>query len=76
MITHLILKIKLIPWSFLAFLGKAVVHEQNSDTWEFGKGALSELRFCGVAVLLCCSRKGERGKTQMPNDKYLITNTE
>jgi hypothetical protein len=27
--------------SFLTFLGKAVVHEQNSDTWEFGKGALS-----------------------------------
>jgi hypothetical protein len=27
--------------SFLTFLGKAVVHEQNSGTWEFGKGALS-----------------------------------
>jgi len=31
--------------------GKTLVHEQNADTWEFGKGALSELRFCGVAVL-------------------------
>jgi len=29
---------------------KAVVHGQNSDTWEFGKGALSKVRFCGVAV--------------------------
>jgi len=48
--------------SFLTFLGKAVVHEQNSDTWEFGKGALSELRFCGVAVLLCCSRKEVGGR--------------
>jgi len=27
-----------------------IVHERNSGTWEFGKGALSELRFCGVAV--------------------------
>jgi len=27
--------------SFLTFLGKAVAHEQHSDTWEFGKGALS-----------------------------------
>jgi len=24
---------------------------RNFDTWEFGKGDLSELRFCGVAVL-------------------------
>jgi hypothetical protein len=37
--------------SFLNFLENSVVHEQNLDTWEFGKGALSELRFCGVAVL-------------------------
>jgi len=27
--------------SFLTFLGKAVVHKQNPDTWDFGKGALS-----------------------------------
>jgi hypothetical protein len=27
--------------SFLNFVEKAVVHEQNLDTWEFGKGALS-----------------------------------
>jgi hypothetical protein len=37
-------------WSFRTFLGKAVLNGQNSDIWEFGKGALSELRFCGVAV--------------------------
>jgi len=36
--------------SFLTFLGKAVVHGQNSDIWEFGKGALSELRCCSAAV--------------------------
>jgi hypothetical protein len=28
-----------------------IVHERNSDTWDFGKADLSELRFCGVAVL-------------------------
>jgi hypothetical protein len=31
-------------------LGNAVVYEQNSGTWEFAKGALRELRFCGAAV--------------------------
>jgi len=40
----------------LNFVEKAVVHERNADAWEFGKGALSELRFCGVAVL-----QSERG---------------
>jgi len=35
---------------FRDFLRNTVVHERNSDTWEFGKGALSELRLCGVAV--------------------------
>jgi len=35
---------------FPDFLGKAVVHGQNLDISEFGKGALSELRLCGVAV--------------------------
>jgi len=35
---------------FPDFLDHMVVHEQNSDTWEFGKGALSELRSCSVAV--------------------------
>ena len=42
---------------FPDFWGNTVVHERNSDPWEFGKGALSELRFCGVAVL-----QSERGK--------------
>jgi hypothetical protein len=42
---------------FLNFPEKGVVHEQNLDTWEFGKGALSEFRFCGVTVL-----QSERGK--------------
>jgi hypothetical protein len=36
--------------SFLNFLENSVVHEGNVDTWEFGRGALSELRFCGVTV--------------------------
>jgi hypothetical protein len=27
--------------SFFNLVGKTVVHERNSDTWEFGKGALS-----------------------------------
>jgi hypothetical protein len=27
--------------SFLNFLENSVVHERNSDSWEFGKGALS-----------------------------------
>ena len=37
-------------------MGNAVVHEQNSDIWEFGEGALSELRVCGIAVLQCCGQ--------------------
>ena len=41
---------------FPRFLGNIVVHERNLDTWEFEKGALSELRFCGVAVLQCCGQ--------------------
>jgi hypothetical protein len=36
--------------SSLNFFEKGVGHEQDLDGWEFGKGALSELRFCGVAV--------------------------
>ncbi len=28
----------------------------HSCIWDFGKGALSELRFCGVVVLQCCGR--------------------
>jgi hypothetical protein len=30
----------LVYRSFLNFLEKGVVHKQNLDTWEFGKGAL------------------------------------
>jgi len=47
--------------SFLTFLGKAVVHEQNSDTWEFGKGAPS-VKLYSVAVLQCCGVAAGRGK--------------
>jgi hypothetical protein len=36
---------------FPEFLDMPVVNGQNYDIWEFGKGALSELGFCGVAVL-------------------------
>jgi hypothetical protein len=42
---------------FPELVENSVVHERNSDSWEFGKGALSKLRFCGVAVL-----QSERGK--------------
>jgi len=42
--------------SFLNFVENSVVHEQNLDTWEFGKGALSELQFRGVAVQQCCGQ--------------------
>jgi len=42
--------------SFLSFLGKAVVNGQNSDIWEFGKGALSA-QIQSLAVL-----QSERGK--------------
>jgi hypothetical protein len=60
--------------SLLNFLEKAVVHERNSDTWEFGKGALSATFHC-AAVLQCCSRKGVRGSRleaegEMSNDKW------
>jgi len=70
--------------SFRTFLGKAVVHEQNADTWECGKGALSELRFCGVAVGKRLEAEGERSndqwempnvKAQMPKGKTQMTNT-
>ncbi len=44
---------------FPDFLVKVLVHGQNLDICEFGKGALSELRFCGVAVL-----RSERGKAE------------
>jgi len=54
--------------SFLTFLGKAVVHERNSDAWEFGKGASSELRFCGVAVLQ--SGRGQRLEAESKNVKW------
>ena len=40
------------------------VQEGNSDGWEFAKEALSELRFCGVAVQQCCGRKSERWKAK------------
>jgi hypothetical protein len=41
---------------FLDFFERnTIVLGRNSDTWEFGKGALSGFRFCGVAVLQCCS---------------------
>jgi hypothetical protein len=36
---------------FPDILGKAGVNGQNSDLWGFGKGALNELPFYGVAVL-------------------------
>ena len=36
--------------SFLNFVENSVVHERNSDTWEFGKGALS-VKLYGVTVL-------------------------
>jgi hypothetical protein len=71
-------------WSFRTFLVKVVVHEKNSTTWEFGKGALSELQCCGVAIGKSLEAEGEmpnvkaqmpKAKTQMTNHKYLITNT-
>jgi len=59
--------------NLLNVLEKAVVRERNSDTWEFGKGALSATFHC-AAVLQCWSRKGERGSRlevegEMTNDK-------
>jgi hypothetical protein len=50
--------------SFPNCVENTVVHEQNLDTWEFGKGALSKLRFCGVAVQQCCGWKRGRGSRQ------------
>ena len=62
--------------SFLNFVEKAVVHEQNLDTWKFGKGALSGKSW-GVAVLQSCGAAVEKGKEsrrleaeeEMSNDK-------
>jgi hypothetical protein len=57
-------------------LGKAVVHEQNSDTWEFGKGALS-VKLYSVAVLQCCGVAVGRGKEVRgwrQKEKYQMTN--
>jgi len=45
-----------IAKSFLDFVGNTSVHERNSDTWEFGKGALSA-NSSSLAVL-----QSERGK--------------
>jgi hypothetical protein len=47
--------------SFLNVVENTVVHEQNLDTWEFGKEALSELRFCGLAVLQWCGQGKAEG---------------
>ena len=66
--------------SFLNLVEKAVAHEGDSDTWEFGKAALSELRFCGLAVKrgkrlevggwrLEAEGKISNVKAQMPNGK-------
>jgi hypothetical protein len=57
-------------------LGKAVVGEQNSDTWEFGKGALS-VKLYSVAVLQCCGVAVGRGKEVRgwrQKEKYQMTN--
>jgi hypothetical protein len=43
--------------SFLNLLEKPVVHEGDLDTWEFGKGTLSELQFRGVAVQQSCGQE-------------------
>jgi hypothetical protein len=51
-LTHIAARVKgTVPRSFLIFLGKMIVNGQHSDIWKFGKGALSELRFCGVAAI-------------------------
>jgi hypothetical protein len=57
--------------SLLTSLAKALARQQNSDTWEFGKGALSESRVCGVAAGKRLEVGGGRpkGKCQMPNVK-------
>jgi len=56
-------------WGFLTFLGKAVVNGQDSDIWEFGKGALSTFRFCGVAVGKRLDAEGKNIKYQRSKSK-------
>jgi hypothetical protein len=60
--------------NLLNVLEKAVVRERNSDTWEFGKGALSATFHCAAVIRkrssernisLCCGvavLESERGK--------------
>jgi hypothetical protein len=45
---------------FPDFLGKAVVHGQNLDIWEFGKGALSANYIFSATT----TRQSERLQTQ------------
>jgi len=49
---------------FPPFLRKVVVNNQNSDIWEFGKGALNELWCCGAAV-----KEGINPKFEASNPK-------
>jgi hypothetical protein len=56
---------------FPDFFGNAVVNRHNSDFWEFGKGAPSELRCWGVAVGGGREVRGwwQNTKAQNPNEK-------
>ena len=48
-------------WSLLNFVEKAVVHEQDLDVWEFGKGALSANYIFSTTT----PRRPERVQTQV-----------